>query len=67
MIREYKCDNCSREIFEKYVHMFEEVYCRNCGRQLKPLLSKSSFILKGGGWGCSGYSKNKGGSKNADF
>ena len=62
-IHEYQCVHCNTDIFEKYVGMNEDVKCISCKRKLKPLLSQSSFILKGGGWACSGYSKkDKGGN-----
>ena len=58
-IREYQCNQCNTDVFEKYVGMNEEVRCIECGRVLKPLMSKSTFALKGGGWACSGYTKEK--------
>lgn len=58
-IKEYKCLDCETIMFEKWIGIDEEVKCRKCGRILKPLISKSSFVLKGGGWACSGYSKEK--------
>lgn len=59
-IREYeKCKKCGREGFEMFVRMNEKVYCPVCGEKLKSLISSTSFILKGGGWYNSGYSKEK--------
>lgn len=56
-IREYHC-KCSKE-FERLVGMHEEVECPHCKSEVKPLMSKTSFILKGGGWACGGYSKKE--------
>jgi len=56
-IREYQCNQCNTDVFEKYVNMNEDIKCPLCKRKLEPLLSLSTFILKGGGWACSGYSK----------
>ena len=60
-IREYKKCNCGYKPSERYVRMREIVLCPKCGKELESLISKSSFILKGGGWYNSGYTKNVGG------
>ena len=55
-IHEYSC--CDRR-FEKIVRLDEKIYCDKCKKEVKPLISKSTFMLKGGGWACSGYNKEK--------
>ena len=62
-VYEYKCCNCGticerlRKFSEK--HLITE--CDNCGHVANPVeVSKSSFALKGGGWGKDGYSSKKG-------
>jgi len=55
-IREYSC--CDRE-FEKLVNINEDIYCEICNKKIEPSISKSTFLLKGGGWACSGYSKEE--------
>jgi putative FmdB family regulatory protein len=33
--------------------------CKSCGRRAKAIISRSSFVLKGGGWYEDGYMKKK--------
>lgn len=58
MIREYKCEDCYTviEVWER----FEKVpaCCSICGGNLKRVISKNSFHLKGAGWYQTDY-KNK--------
>lgn len=56
-IYEYTCENCGK-VIEKFKRINDESdeYC-NCGGKLHKLISNSNFILKGGGWYSSGYSK----------
>ena len=60
---EFQCPKCNK-IFEKYYKNIKEanenvVECDNCCIRMKRILSSTSFILKGGGWSQSGYSKEK--------
>ena len=61
----YRCDNCGAQ-FEKLMSLKERcdkstlIFCPDCGcGEHTPLLSRTSFALKGGGWYKDGYSKNK--------
>ncbi len=48
---EYKCDKCGN-MFEKLESFNAEPVseCPKCGAKAKRVLSRGSFILKGGGW-----------------
>jgi putative FmdB family regulatory protein len=49
---EYKCQTCD-ERFEQDFPMGEAERtqpCPSCGEEAKKLISRSSFVLKGGGW-----------------
>lgn len=47
---EYECEKC-QEIFELQVRMNEEnIKCIYCGNDVKKLVSKNSFRLKGQDW-----------------
>jgi putative FmdB family regulatory protein len=60
-IREYNC-KCGKE-FEQLVGMHEEVKCPDCDKKVSSIISRTSFILKGSGWSCSGYSKENNNKK----
>lgn len=59
MIREYKCEDCYTviEVWER----FEKVptCCSTCGGNLKRVISRNNFHLKGSGWYCTDYKNNK--------
>lgn len=60
-IYEYSCEEC-HQIFEEWQKDFKdrEKTCPVCGGDAQRLVSSTSFILKGGGWYASGYSKETG-------
>lgn len=58
MIYEYMCTTCSKE-WEEEQKITEEAIkiCPSCQKPTaKRLISKSTFILQGGGWYKEGYS-----------
>lgn len=57
---EYYCEVCNK-IYEitKSITDDQVEYCRNCSREMERLISRSNFVLKGGGWASDGYSKTK--------
>ncbi|MFO7760672.1 MAG: FmdB family zinc ribbon protein [Thermodesulfobacteriota bacterium] len=59
-IYEYECERCHR-IIEKWQGITEEplTTCPDCQGLLKKVVSKSSFLLKGGGWFADGYSNGQ--------
>lgn len=62
-IYEYCCEDC-RQIFEEWQKDFQDrdKICPVCGGRSERLISNTSFVLKGGGWYASGYSKDSGGN-----
>ena len=62
-IYEYCCEDC-RQIFEEWQKDFQDrdKVCPVCGGTSQRLISNTSFVLKGGGWYASGYSKSSGGN-----
>ena len=59
---EYKCPKCGHEIEELQGYDDPPPECEKCKEKkksvkMKRLISKTSFILKGGGWYKDGYSK----------
>jgi putative FmdB family regulatory protein len=61
-IREYICDTChvSTEVFFHTTESQPDEYdCEHCSGKMKRTVSLSSFTLKGGGWGSTGYSKGE--------
>lgn len=53
---EYECPTC-----EKVVECLQKMDdpapdCEKCGKQTTKKVSRSGFILKGGGWAADGYS-----------
>ncbi|MCU0253492.1 MAG: zinc ribbon domain-containing protein [Acidobacteria bacterium] len=55
-IYEYRCQACGDE-FEIIQKISEGplVRCDKCGGRLEKLLSRTAFLLKGGGWYADGY------------
>lgn len=70
-IYEYECAKCGHE-FEREQRMSDPPVktCPKCkGRKVTKLISRSSFVLKGGGWYADGYSdssKKSGGSDSSE-
>ena len=67
-IYEYACEKCDRE-FEVEQRITEDPIqaCPHCSSdQVKRLISKTSFVLKGGGWYSDLYSSSKGDDKAAE-
>jgi putative FmdB family regulatory protein len=62
-IYEYKCQSC-----EKLIEVIQQMSdkplkkCETCGGSLEKLLSRTGFVLKGGGWYADGYGGGKKGS-----
>jgi putative FmdB family regulatory protein len=69
-IYEYRCTTCGEE-FEILQRISDRPLrrCRRCKGKLEKLISRSSFMLKGGGWYKHGYTKSApksgGGDKSA--
>jgi putative FmdB family regulatory protein len=65
-IYEYKCNACGHR-FEKLQSFSEEPVktCPRCGGEVKKLISRSSFILKGTGWYATDYARKNGGSSSS--
>ncbi len=60
-IYEYECKKCGHE-FEREQRMADPPVktCPECkGRKVTKLISRSSFVLKGGGWYADGYADAK--------
>ena len=67
-IYEYECEKCGHQ-FEREQRMADAPIktCPECkGRKVNKLISRSSFVLKGGGWYADGYSDASGDKKSAD-
>ncbi len=69
-IYEYKCISCGHR-FEKLQSFHDEPVrvCPKCGGDVKKLISRSSFILKGSGWYVTDYARKNGkdiGSSESD-
>ncbi|HDD52484.1 MAG TPA: zinc ribbon domain-containing protein [Thermosulfidibacter takaii] len=62
-IYEYKCDACGHR-FEKLQSFGEEPVktCPRCGGEVRKLISRSSFILRGSGWYATDYARKNGGN-----
>ena len=63
-IYEYRCKSCGRhvEIIQK-VGERPRRKCESCGGRLEKLVSRTAFLLKGGGWYSEGYTRGGGGGK----
>lgn len=58
-IYEYICNDCGKEF--EVMQKFSDKPLKACvhcsGKKVEKLISKSSFVLKGGGWGATNYTK----------
>ena len=56
-VYEYECPAC-KKVFEVQQRISDDPIktCKDCGGEVKKLVSMSSFHLKGGGWYSDGYS-----------
>jgi putative FmdB family regulatory protein len=63
-IYEYRCRKCG-EVTEALQRMGDRPLrkCPRCSGRLEKIVSRTAFLLKGGGWFAEGYSKNGGKSK----
>jgi putative FmdB family regulatory protein len=62
-VYEFKCE-CGNET-ESLVPMHTKtIECEECGKDMKKIISRSSFILKGSGWAFDGYGSVKTKKKN---
>lgn len=60
-IYEYACEKCDHE-FEREQRITDDPVktCPKCrSRRVKKLISRTSFVLKGGGWYADAYSSSK--------
>ena len=66
-IYEYECCKCGK-IVEAWQSLSDKPVadCPDCSGDMKKLISKSSFQLKGGGWYSDGYSSTSPKSSCAD-
>ena len=66
-IYEYQCQNCGHE-FEKIQKFSDRPIrrCPECGGRTEKLISRSAFVLKGGGWYADGYAGGKKAKKKTD-
>ena len=65
-IYEYECDKCGHA-FEREQSISDPPVktCPECrSRKVTKLISRSSFVLKGGGWYADGYADSKNGSSD---
>ena len=54
---EFACTKC-KIVYEKIQRYSDQKpACKKCGEETKRLISKTSFMLKGRGWGSDGYEK----------
>ena len=59
-VYEYECLQCNKIIeFQQKINDAPLSSCPECGQEVKKLISKSSFHLKGNGWYADGYSNDK--------
>ncbi len=67
-VYEYRCDACEQE-FEREQRISDDPLktCPLCkSRRVKRLISRTSFVLKGGGWYSDLYSSQSGSKDSAD-
>lgn len=57
---EYRCEDCGLDFEVRQKFSDEPINtCRQCGGNVKKLISQTAFALKGGGWYEQGYSQGK--------
>lgn len=63
-VYEYECSGCAR-VFEAQQRISDNplTTCSVCGGEVKKLVSRSAFHLKGGGWYADGYGSGKAAEK----
>ena len=64
---EYKCADCKLqfEVRQKFSDA-PIASCRQCGGQVKKLISQTAFTLRGGGWYQEGYVQSSSDSKKKE-
>jgi len=65
-IYEYRCKKCGQhvELIQKVGEVARRK-CEKCGGRLEKLVSRTAFVLKGGGWYNEGYSSGGGKKKES--
>ncbi len=65
-IYEYRCKDCEK-VIEVLIGINDKQprKCRDCSGSLEKLVSRTSFMLKGGGWFNEGYGSGGGGGSSA--
>lgn len=65
-IYEYQCTKCGEriEVIQKFSDRPLRT-CRACKGKLEKLISRSAFILKGGGWYAESYNRSRSGKPKA--
>jgi putative FmdB family regulatory protein len=59
-VYEYECLQCNKTIeIQQKISDTPLSSCPECGQEVKKLISRSSFHLKGNGWYADGYSNDK--------
>jgi putative FmdB family regulatory protein len=59
---EYSCKSCGTYDVEQRITAPALPRCEKCGGEVKRLISRSSFALRGGGWYADGYGGSGSGS-----
>ena len=60
-IYEYRCRKCGQVIEAmQSIHDRPLRKCRSCSGSLEKIISRTAFMLKGGGWFAEGYTKGAG-------
>ena len=62
-VYEFEC-SCGNETESLEPMGTKTIKCKNCGKDMKKIISKSSFILKGSGWAFDNYGSVKTKKKN---
>ncbi len=63
-IYEYRCDDCGHQ-FDAFQKITEDPVseCPECGGTVHKLVSRTTFVLKGGGWYATEYGNRKASGK----
>jgi len=66
-IYEYRCKKCGQisEVMQS-IHARPLRKCRSCSGSLEKMISRTAFLLKGGGWYAEGYTKGAGKAGGGD-